>query len=47
MAFLLYLHDLGRDTAAAWIAKNSQDVDELSTVDLRALFQGIGSEHHG
>ncbi len=46
-AFLKHLRDLGRKTAAEWLDGNIEDVGKRSTVDLRAIFQGIGAEHHG
>ncbi len=46
-AFLCHLRDVGRETASAWLDKNFHDVAKRSTVDLRAMFQGIGPEHQG
>jgi NTE family protein len=46
-AFLTHLRDLGRDTATAWLAENFAAVGERGTVDLRAMFQGIGAQHQG
>ena len=46
-AFLTHLRDLGRDTATAWLAENYAAVGERGTVDLRAMFQGIGGQHQG
>ena len=46
-AFLTRLRDIGRDTAKAWFRKNYDAVGNESTVDLRAMFQGIGAEHQG
>jgi len=46
-AFLTHLRDLGRETAAAWLDRNFADIGIRSTVDLRAMFQGIGPEHQG
>jgi NTE family protein len=37
--FLVHLHDMGRTTAAEWLEKNYQSVDQESSVDLRSLFQ--------
>jgi len=45
--FLTHLRDVGRDTAARWLAVNFDHVGRKSTVDLRAMFQGLGAEHHG
>jgi len=46
-AFLTHLRDIGRRTAETWLEANLDDVGERSTVDLRAMFQGIGAVHHG
>ena len=46
-AFLTHLRDLGRNTAARWLDANFKDIGERSTVDLRAMFEGIGAQHHG
>jgi NTE family protein len=46
-AFLTHLRDLGRETARAWLDRHLADIGERSTVDLRAMFQGIGPEHQG
>jgi len=46
-AFLTFLRDMGRETAAAWLERHYGDVGERSTVDLRAMFQGIGPQHQG
>ncbi|OYX45049.1 MAG: patatin [Rhodobacterales bacterium 32-67-9] len=45
--FLTHLRDLGRDTAKDWFARHYDDLGVRGTVDLRAMFQGIGSEHQG
>jgi NTE family protein len=45
--FLTHLRDIGRATASAWLERNLQNVGERSTVDLRAMFQGIGAAHQG
>lgn len=45
--FLIHLRDLGRETAAGWLDRHFADVGMRSTVDLRAMFQGIGPEHQG
>lgn len=45
--FLCHLRDLGRDTAQRWLDANFTDIGERSTVDLRAMFQGIGPQHQG
>ena len=46
-AFLTHLRDVGRRTAERWLAANLDQVGERSTVDLRAMFEGIGAVHHG
>ena len=46
-AFLLHLRDIGRETAARWIETALPEIGERSSVDLRAMFQGIGAEHQG
>ena len=46
-AFLTKLRDLGRETATRWLDENLADIGERSTVDLRAMFQGIGARHQG
>jgi len=46
-AFLTRLRDVGRETAAAWLDGCFDRIGEQSTVDLRAMFQGIGAEHQG
>ncbi|MEM1045765.1 MAG: patatin-like phospholipase family protein [Pseudomonadota bacterium] len=45
--FLTHLRDVGRETAADWLDRTFHQVGKQSTVDLRAMFQGIGSEHQG
>lgn len=45
--FLTHLRDLGRDTADGWLADTFDDIGVRSSVDLRAMFQGIGAVHHG
>ncbi|WP_297773152.1 patatin-like phospholipase family protein [uncultured Roseovarius sp.] len=46
-AFLTRLRDIGRSTAAAWLDATYDRIGVESTVDLRAMFQGIGAEHQG
>ena len=46
-AFLTHLRDLGRETATRWFEAHFDDVGERSTVDLRAMFLDIGSQHQG
>jgi len=45
--FLTKLRDLGRDTVSRWLDEHFDAIGERSTVDLRAMFQGIGSQHQG
>ncbi len=45
--FLTRLRDIGRETAADWLAACYDRIGVQSTVDLRAMFQGIGAEHQG
>src|SRR6056297_1238918 len=46
-AFLTRLRDIGRETAATWLDNYHDRIGVDSTVDLRAMFQGIGAEHQG
>ena len=46
-AFLTHLRNLGRETAETWMDAHFDDVGERGTVDLRAMFQGIGVQHQG
>lgn len=46
-AFLRHLFDVGRASAEDWIARNFESLGKRSTVDIRAMFQGLGAEHHG
>lgn len=45
--FLTHLRDLGRETAESWLDLHFDDVGESGTVDLRAMFEGIGPQHQG
>jgi NTE family protein len=36
--FIVYLHAVGRKTAAAWLDKNYDKIGNESSVDLRSLF---------
>lgn len=45
--FLCHLRDVGRETCDAWLKENHDAIGERSTVDLRAMFQGIGVQHVG
>lgn len=46
-AFLRHLFKIGRAAADRWIGRHFNDIGERSTVDIRAMFQGIGALHHG
>ena len=46
-AFLTRLRDIGRETAAAWLDTCHDRIGVEGTVDLRAMFEGIGAEHQG
>lgn len=46
-AFLRHLFEIGRTAADEWLSLNYEDIGQQSTVDLRAMFQGIGAIHHG
>jgi len=46
-AFLRHLFEIGRKAADNFIDRHFDDIGERSTVDIRAMFQGIGAEHHG
>lgn len=46
-AFLRHLFDIGRKAGDEWLSLNYEDIGQQSTVDLRAMFQGIGAIHHG
>jgi NTE family protein len=45
--FLCHLRDLGRATAHQWLSENFSELGERSTVDLPAMFHGIGIQHQG
>ena len=45
--FLRHLFEIGRDTAGQWIETSYDLLGERSTVDIRAMFQGLGAQHHG
>ena len=40
--FLEHLHDIGRQAAQDWLTENRDHIGNKSTVDVRAMFQGIG-----
>jgi NTE family protein len=46
-AFLRHLFEIGREAADGWLARHFDDIGERSTVDIRAMFQGIGAQHQG
>ncbi|MFU8832307.1 MAG: patatin-like phospholipase family protein [Wenzhouxiangella sp.] len=46
-AFLTKLRDIGRETTSRWLDENYAAIGTQSTVDLRAMFQGIGAQHQG
>ncbi|MGI9388175.1 MAG: patatin-like phospholipase family protein, partial [Methyloligellaceae bacterium] len=46
-AFLQHLFEIGRKSTTAWLRKNFDNLGRRSSVDLRAMFDGIGAEHHG
>lgn len=46
-AFLTYLRDVGRATARRWLDTHFEAIGRESTVNLRAMFDGIGAEHQG
>ena len=46
-AFLRHLFDIGRRAADRWLAESFDSIGRQSTVDLRAMFEGIGSVHQG
>ena len=41
-AFLEHLFGLGRDAASRWLIESFDDLGVRSTVDIRAMFQGVG-----
>jgi len=46
-AFLCHLFDVGRNSADDWLAEHFDDLGIRSSVDTRAMFQGIGALHQG
>lgn len=46
-AFLTHLRDVGRDTAKNWLDTHFTALGKWATVDVSALFQGIGPRHQG
>jgi NTE family protein len=45
--FLTKLRDLGRAAMTRWLDDNFAFIGKRSTVDVRAMFQGIGAQHRG
>lgn len=45
--FLRHLFEVGRGAAEEWIDRCYDQLGVSSTVDIRAMFQGIGADHHG
>lgn len=45
--FLRHLFQIGREAADEWLSRHYDDIGERSTVDLKAMFQGIGAAHQG
>jgi NTE family protein len=45
--FLTKLRDLGRAAMTRWLDENFAFVGKRNTVDVRAMFQGIGAQHQG
>ena len=46
-AFLRHLFDIGRRAATDWLEASYEHLGRRSTIDTRAMFQGLGAEHHG
>ncbi|WP_425405825.1 patatin-like phospholipase family protein [Hwanghaeella sp.] len=46
-SFLRHLFEIGRGAADEWIDRNYSRLGVASTVDIRAMFQGIGADHQG
>lgn len=45
--FLLYLRDMGRESATRWLSDHFDSVGRESTVDLKSEFLELGSDHIG
>ncbi len=45
--FLLYLRDLGRDEAGKWLKQNFTSIGKKSTINVRAEFLDLGTQHAG
>lgn len=46
-AFLRHLFEVGRRATERWLNLHYDAIGERSTVDIRAMFQGIGAQHQG
>ena len=46
-AFLRHLFEIGREAAGVWIERCYEHLGKNSTIDTRAMFQGLGAVHHG
>ena len=46
-AFLRHLFEIGRTTAGTWLETCYEHLGERSTIDTRAMFQGLGATHQG
>ena len=46
-AFLRHLFEIGREAASVWIETCYEHLGKRSTIDTRAMFQGLGAVHHG
>ena len=46
-AFLRHLFEIGRRAAEHWLGQHYEAIGERSTVDIHAMFQGIGAQHQG
>ena len=45
--FLEHLFEIGRQAAERWLARHYDDLGERSSVDIRRMFEGVGSLPHG
>lgn len=46
-AFLKHLFDIGRQAAGEWLDANYDQIGKQSSIDTRAMFQGLGARHYG
>ena len=46
-AFLQHLFQIGRERTGQWLENCYEDLGKQSTIDVRAMFQGLGAPHHG